>query len=433
VRPLPDPKYYSYYYAGLAKSEAGTGDLNKGKIMSHSNTGQKAVGAAHGVSLILGSTLSVMALIVLTPAFPQLMVAFSAVPDAEIRVPALISVAGLGAAFFAPFAGFIGDRFGCRMPLIWFCVAFASFGVLPFILDDFTVILATRVAVGISCMGILVLSTALIGDCFSGESLNRWLGGQAVAATGSALLFLPLGGLLGMWLGWRGPFLTFLIGLPFAIAYWVLFRNLQQDNRHFEGQVGWSALLWRWLLGVCSISVLAGMFMFAVQLQIGLALAATGVTGAARIGILSGIAFTGIPIGALLFIKVASWPFGRLVRLEFLVLGVTLIAMRYAADYRVFLALAFVNLSAGGMALPTFVTEVTKNLERAVRARGIGLWQATFPAGQFLAVGISSLMMQRPGATILDAFWMFGVGAVIAAALGQLVAFGRGAAPKHVN
>jgi hypothetical protein len=175
------------------------------------------------------------------------------------------------------------------------------------------------------------------------------------------------------------------------------------------------------------------MFMFAVQLQIGLALAATGVTGAARIGILSGIAFTGIPIGALLFIKVASWPFGRLVRLEFLVLGVTLIAMRYAADYRVFLALAFVNLSAGGMALPTFVTEVTKNLERAVRARGIGLWQATFPAGQFLAVGISSLMMQRPGATILDAFWMFGVGAVIAAALGQLVAFGRGAAPKHVN
>lgn len=388
-------------------------------------SGHGRAGAAQGISLILGSTLTVMALIILAPVLPQLMIAFHDVPDAKFRVPALISVAGLGAAAFAPFAGFVGDRFGRRIPLIMCCIAFAGFGFLPFLLDDFTVIFVTRVAVGISYTGILVLSTALIGDSFSGESRNRWLGGQAMAATSSALLFLPLGGLLGAWLGWRGPFLMFLIGIPFAIAYWAFFPSVEQQARFAGSRVGWSALPWRWLTGVSLLSVLAGILSFAVQLQIGLALAVVGVTDAARIGLLSGIAFIGIPVGAFLFIRVASWPFGRLVRLEFFVLGATLMAMRYTGDYRIFLGIAFVNMIACGTVLPTFLTHVAQNLEGAVRARGIGVWQAAFPAGQFLAVGLCSLIMQRLGVTILDAFWILGAFGIAAASIGWLVTLSR--------
>lgn len=387
--------------------------------------GRPQAGFAQGLSLVLGSTLTVMAVIVLAPVLPQLVTAFRDVPDAGFWVPALLSVAALGAAVFAPFAGFIGDRFGRRIPLIGFCVAFAILGCLPLILDDFVTIFMARIAVGVSYMGILVLSTAMIGDCYAGESRGRWLGGQAIAATASALVFLPLGGFLGAWLGWRGPFLAFLVGLPFALAYWALFRNVREDDALGGSPIGWSALPWRWLLGICFVSVLAGILTFAVQLQIGLALAAIGMTDAAQIGLLSGIAFTGIPVGAFLFVFVASWPFRRLVCLQLLVLGVTLMLLRGIGDYRLFLVVVFINLMAGGMVLPTFLTRVAQDLESAVRARGIGIWQACFPISQFLTVGICSLILGRQGATILDAFWVLGTLGVIAAAVGWLAGYSR--------
>lgn len=388
--------------------------------------GQAQAGTVQGLALVLGSTLTVLAVIVLAPVLPDLMAAFGDVPGAKFWVPALVSVAGLGAALFAPFAGFIGDRFGRRVPLIGFCIAFTLVGCLPLVLDDFTAIFLSRIAVGVAYTGILVLSTALIGDCFSGESRGRWLGGQAVAATASALVFLPLGGLLGAWLGWRGPFLAFLIGLPFAFAYWAFFRDLREEEGLSSARdVGWSALPWRWLLGVCFMTVVAGILTFAVQLQIGLALAAVGITDAARIGLLSGIVFTGIPAGAFLFMKVASWPFGRLLRLQLLVLGLSLMLMGEAGDYRVFLAIVFVNLVAGGMVLPTFITHVTHHLDGAVRARGIGVWQAAFPISQFLAVGACSLLLRNSGATILDAFWVLGAIGVAVAVIAWLAAFAR--------
>lgn len=393
---------------------------------------QKQAGPVQGLSLILGSTLSVMAMLVLAPVLPQLMVAFRDVPNAAFWVPALVSVAALGAAAFAPFAGFVGDRFGRRIPLIACCIAFSIFGIVPFVVDNFVILFLSRIAVGIANTGILVLSTALIGDCFTGEARGRWLGGQAVAATASALLFLPLGGVLGAWLGWRGPFLTFLVGLPFAVAYWALFRRQVEAHEGSASRVGWSALPWRWLLGVCLTTVLTGILTFAVQLQIGLALAAVGITDTARIGLLSGIAFIGIPVGALLFIKVASWPYTRLVLLELAVLGVTLMMLAVTSDYRIFLIVAFVNLIAGGIILPTFLTHAAEHLDDAVRARGIGVWQACFPVSQFLAMGICSVILQRPGSTILDAFWMLGTIGTAAAVVGWLLTINRRGASLRV-
>jgi MFS family permease len=389
--------------------------------VSTEKTRQGQPGVPLGLSLILGSTLSVMAAIALAPVLPQLMVAFHDVPNSNFWVPALVSVSGLGSALFSPFAGYIGDRYGRRIPLIGSCVLFSAAGIAPLVLNDFTSIFLTRVAVGISSMGVLILSIALIGDYFSGASRDRLFAIQAMAASLSALVWLPLSGLLGAWLGWRGPLLMFLSGLPLAVAYWALFRNMAPESDTSASRVAWSALPWPWLTGICLISVFSALFFYALQLQIGLALAAVGVTDPARIGILSGVAMAGTPVGAVLFVKAAAYPFGRLLRLELVVSGATLMMLRYCEDYRVFLLVAFINLMSSGMMLPTFITHVTRHLDGAVRARGIGVWQAAFAAGQFLSVAATGLAMRRPGSTVLDAFWFLGVGGVTVAAAASLV------------
>lgn len=386
--------------------------------------GHRQAGMLHGLALILGSTLSILSLIVLAPVVPDMMRVFADVPNADFWVPSMVGVAGLGAAAFSPFAGFIGDRYGRRVPLIGFCIAFAVLGFFPFVGHDFTAIYLSRIGVGVAATGVLVLSTALIGDCFAGPALGRWLTGQAVAATASGLVVLPLGGYLGALLGWRGPFLVFLVGVPFALAYWFLFRDVRgvaDRSGKAAGAAGWSELPWRWLLGICGASVLAGVLGFAVQLQIGLALSAIGVSDPARIGLYSGVAFAGIPLGALLFMPFSSWPFARLVCLQLLVMGASLMALSYVADLRLFLAVIFVNLIVGGMILPTFLTHVAQGIGDAIRARAIGIWQAAFPLSQFLTVGICSAIVGRNGATILDAFWGLGLGGVAAAAIGWMI------------
>jgi MFS family permease len=387
--------------------------------------GQDRSAVMQGLSLVVGSTLTVLAVIGLAPGFSDIMIVFRDVPNAHFWVPALVGVTGLGAAIFSPFAGLIGDRFGRRLPLIGFCVLFSVAGLAPLVLDDFAPIFASRAIVGIAYMGVLVLSTAMIGDRFTGASRGRWLAAQAMVASSSALLILPLSGFLAGWLGWRGPFWLFLAGLPLALAYWLLFDREAAEVDTSHSQVAWSALPWRWLVGICLVSAFSGIFFYTVQLQIGLALAAVGVADAARIGLLSGIAIIGVPVGALLFVKLADHPFARLMGLELFVAGATLMMMRHAGDYRVFVLIAFIHLIACGMIVPTLLTHVNRHLEGAVRARGIGVWQAAFSAGNFLSVGACGLLMRRSGATILDAFWVVGLTAVAVIAIASLVMLGR--------
>lgn len=377
-------------------------------------------GARHGVALILGSILSVMAMVMLAPALPVLMNQFRDVPDATFWVPALISLPGLGSALFSPFAGQVGDRFGRRVPLIGFCLLFAMAGVVPLFTSDFTVIFASRVIVGMAGAGALVLSTALIGDYFSGVSRDRWLAGQAMLATSAALILMPLGGLLTAMLGWRGPFIAFLAAAPLGLVYWILCHEPKAHAEEDQARSSWSDLPWRWLLGFCAITLCGAILLSILQLQIGLALKTVGINDAARIGGLSAIAVAGIPVGAVLFMRLVHIPFGRLISLEFLASGVTLVLLGYVSDYRIFLALAFLNLVAGGMILPTLITQVTQHLEARVRARGIGVWQAAMAAGQFLSVGLTSLIMRYPGTSVLDAFWLVGGGTMAASAIALL-------------
>ncbi len=403
--------------------------------MSIEKNRENQAGVPQGVALVLGSTPTVIAVLALAPVLPNLMVVFHDVPNATFWVPALISVSGLGAALSSPFVGFIGDRFGRRIPLIAFCVLFAIAGLLPLVLDDFTSIFVTRIVVGIAYMGVLVLSIAMVGDYFSGASRDRWLAIQAMVATFAALALLPLSGFLGAWLSWRGPFLIYFLGLPLAIAYWALFRN-SVSSEVAGSHVGWSALPWPWLLGICFISLFSAVFFYAVQMQLGLALAAVGITETARIGLLSAVAIAGVPAGALLFMRVAAHPFGRLMRLQLLVNGATLMTMRYVDDYRIFIVVAFINLMSSGMMIPTLLTNVTRHLDVAVRARGIGVWQSAFSMGQFVSVGVSGLVMQRPGATVLDAFWFLGVSGVavvVAAWLAVLARTNFGSAASRVG
>jgi predicted MFS family arabinose efflux permease len=369
----------------------------------------EAGGTLSGMALALGSVPNVMSIILLVPVMPALMRHFGDLPNAVLWVPLLLTLPGICAAGFAPVAGYLGDRFDKRYLLAGFAFAFAIFGAAPLLLNDFRLIVLTRLAVGACQVSILILSMAVISDLYNGPPRDRWLSVQTMAATFAALLLLPVGGWLGDILTWRGPFVVYLAGLPLAVAYWRLGRGSGATHSATPAPTPpWSALPWKWLLGFATVSIPAAMMFYALQLQIGLALSAAGVATAGKIGLLSAIATIGIPAGAALYLRMGHVPFATLLRMAVAVAALTLIALPFCRTIPLFVVVSLVNLGACGLMLPTLVTHLSRNLEPAVRARGIGVWKSAFSIGMFLTVACTSLIVKLSGSSVLIALASLG-------------------------
>ncbi len=153
---------------------------------SAATDGDPASGFLTGFSLLLPITLSTMAIVLLAPILPQLLADFSTVPAHEYWVPMILTIPALCVAVFSPIAGIAGDYFG-RRPLL--LVALALYGVLgiaPIFLSSLSAILVSRVGVGITEALIMVLTTTMIADFFTGPARDKWLAAQTACASLSA-------------------------------------------------------------------------------------------------------------------------------------------------------------------------------------------------------------------------------------------------------
>lgn len=370
-----------------------------------------------GFALALCSVPSVMSAVVLVPILPELFRTYATMPNASFWVPALITIPGLCTALLSPLAGFLGDRLGLKWPIACSLILFSLFGAAPLFLSDFSLILVTRVGVGASQAVAVVLSIALIGQQFDGVEREKWLAIQTVAATSSSLVLLPLSGFLAqLFGGWHSSFFVFLSGFVLAIA--VARLSIQVPKQPEATDKRNAAVPWAWLLTQCFVTLLVAVLFFAIQFQLGLALSALGVERPGVIGLLSGVAASGTMLGSALFVSAKRWLGVWLLPTELLISGVTLVLMTESVSVITLVSLAFLNMVACGLMLPTLITAVAVGLPEGVRGRGLGLWNSAFTFGQFLSAAIIGAVLARPSNNIFDAFALLGIGALVMAIAG---------------
>jgi len=382
-----------------------------------------------GIALMLPVTLSVMGAVLLAPIMPQLSVQFGHVANADYWVPALLSVPALCIALVAPLVGMLADRIGRRRLLMAAMVIYSIFGVAPLLLDHFVAIMITRVVVGICEAVVMVCSTAMIGDLFSPQQRDRWLGNQAATASITAFVLFPVAGWLGDTLGWRGPFLIYASGLLFLPGViWLTWES--GGDEHQPDQQAMMAphahkvrapLPWRHILTVCASTLVAGVMFYILQFQMANAMDGLGVASSTQTGLLLSLASLGVPAGAITFALVKKWGASRrgssrrglsrisvptLLLLEFSLLALGFYGMARASQPGTFILPAFVNQFGAGLLLPTLLTWVMQPLSFEVRGRGTGIWQSTFAAAQFLSTLSFSFVMARVS-SIQSAFLVF--------------------------
>ncbi|MFL6532433.1 MAG: MFS transporter, partial [Pseudomonas sp.] len=168
---------------------------------------RQAGGRREGWVLMLGSSLTIMGSVMVTPILPRLGAEFGPLePRADLLVPLAITGPALAIALCAPLAGWLADRIGRKALLVIATLLYALLGALPALLDNLQGIVIARLLFGCAEAAVMTCCATLIADYWHGEERLRYVNRQVVTIGLVGALFFVVGGALGEH-SWRSPFL----------------------------------------------------------------------------------------------------------------------------------------------------------------------------------------------------------------------------------
>lgn len=177
---------------------------------------------ARNITLLLASTMTVMAGATIAPALPAMEKTFAAIVQAELLVKMVLAIPGLMIAACAPLIGLLLDRWDKKKLLIGAITAYGITGIAGFFLEQSLYgLLISRIFLGIAVAGVMVTCTTLVADYFQGQERSRYMGLMAAFGGFGGVAFVALGGMLAEW-HWTTPFLLYGIAflvLPAALLF----------------------------------------------------------------------------------------------------------------------------------------------------------------------------------------------------------------------
>ncbi|MFM2289233.1 MAG: hypothetical protein RL684_2376 [Pseudomonadota bacterium] len=405
--------------------------------MDNNASTARVPGFAQGLFLLLPITLAVIGVSVFTATVHDMQVHFAGVAHGDIKVNFLQGMPGFWIVAFSPVAGWLADKFGRRTILLWSMAVYAIAGTAPFGIESINTILVTRCFVGMCESVILTVTTTMLCDYFKGAARERWLASQTGVASLSALVIIPLGGILGAHFGWQGPFLVYLYSLPLMVLVWLYCWEPAHEApsadevAKVDADAIYQSIPWGRMVGIMAITLVGSMFFYSTITQSANALAELNVVDQVQVTKYVTAASLGVPIGTLLFWVLARLQIGWLLFIDFLLIGLGFAWMSKATDPWTFVLAADLQQIGCGLILPTLLVWATRGLAYRVRGRGNGLWQGAFGLGLFFSGAMIQVLGKLLGGSKLAAFGLLGELSLAAAVLALLAKFiwGRKALP----
>ena len=185
------------------------------------------------VTLLLCSSLTVMAGATIAPALSELADHFKYVENGAFLARLVLTIPGLFIALGAPIFGIIIDRYK-RLSILKFGMIFYSiFGTAGFYLTDIYILLLSRAGLGIAVGAIMTTTVTLIGDYFEGEKRNYVMSRQGAFMAVGGIVFIVLGGLLAD-IHWNYPFLVYTLSIFIFIPVLVFLKEPIRTNINQE-------------------------------------------------------------------------------------------------------------------------------------------------------------------------------------------------------
>ncbi|MBD2112873.1 MULTISPECIES: MFS transporter [Cyanophyceae] len=351
-------------------------------------------------TLLLVSTLTVMAGATIAPSLPAMRSHFADVPNADYWVRLVLTVPALFIALGAPIAGTIIDRFGRKRWLSLSVFAYGLAGSSGFFLNDIGWILVGRLVLGLSVAGIMTTATTLVADYYLGAARAQFLGVQAAFMALGGVLFLTLGGYLAD-ISWRFPFLIYATAwLMLPLVLLVLPEPVRVSRAEAEALAAANPepVPWVLLITTFAIALLTQIVFYMIPVQLPFYLQQLSGANGSQSGLAIALATLAAASSSLSYQKLkARFTFTALYALAFGLMGTGYLVISQASSYGgVLVGLAIAGLGLG-LFTPNMTVCLTSSTPAALRGRILGGLTTSFFFGQFISPLVSQPLSQQLG------------------------------------
>lgn len=170
-------------------------------------------------SLLLASTMTIMAGAIVAPSLPRISDAFHHMAHVDLLSRLILTLPALFITLFSSLAGWSIDKFGRRVMLLGSLLLYALAGTTGAYVNNLYLILAGRALLGIAVAGNMIAINTLIGDLMKGNERSRFFGFQGSFMAFGGVFFILLAGWLAD-ISWELPFWIYSLSLiVLALCY----------------------------------------------------------------------------------------------------------------------------------------------------------------------------------------------------------------------
>ena len=368
------------------------------------------------LTLLLVSSLTIMSVITISPALPQMTIAFAGVKNAAFIVKMVLTIPALMIAIVSPITGRLIDRRGRLKILRFALVLYAVSGVGGYFLNNLYYILISRAILGISVGMSMTIVITLIADYFEGIQRQKFVGLQIAFMSIGGILFLVLGGILAD-IGWRYPFLIYLsslLVLPLTIIFLREPTVVQKRNEEHQ-YLKAPPIIWLLFFNIMVMWII----FFLIPVQIPFYLKSIGVEKNSLIGAAIAI--------STLFSAMSSFSYSRIkARLSFLsifsigylLMAAGFICIAFSTTYLLVVVAMMLCGLGMGMMIPNTNMWVMKIAPPEIRGKEIGKLTTFWFLGQFLSPVIIAPVLKNLS---LSSTFMMAAGFLFLLSLGFLL------------
>jgi len=335
------------------------------------------------LTLLLVSSLTIMSIITISPALPQITAAYSDVPNADFLVKLVLTIPALTIALFSPITGRLIDQYG-RLKILWFALGlYAISGSAGYYLNNLYELLISRALLGMSVGMSMTIVITLIADYFEGAERQKFVGIQIAFMSLGGILFIGLGGVLAD-ISWRHPFLIYLFALvvlPLSILY------LKEPVRAGRGPAEMTkrkapSILWLLFINTMVMWII----FFLIPVQIPFYLKSIGIEKKALIGAAIAMSTAFSAVSSILYSKIKThFSFTAIFSMGYLLMGVGFATIAFSSTYSMVVVAMMVTGLGMGMMIPNTNMLVMKIAPPEIRGKEIGKLTTFWFFGQFLS------------------------------------------------
>jgi len=356
-------------------------------------------------------TFLAMVFIVVSPMLPLVAEHFGGGKDGAFVAQWVLTMPSIGVIIGGPTTGWFVERVGARAVLFTCLVVFALAGMAGLFVESQSLLLASRLVVGLAATGLVTAAMGLIVEIFTEQQRGSILGLQNAIATALSVVVTLSSGAVAEAHGWRAPFALYGLSLPILLLALIVIPAVSRR----QATTGGSLSLFAPMLPIYALITLGMIISFQSASQVPVLLAADGIASPATISKILGTGTVMFTVGAIAYGTLRAragvwWTFSLALALQ----GIGILALSVGHGIAgIGAGVLLLNLGSG-IQTPNLTHWVMDKAPLPVRGRAMGL---LFSA-QFLGPFINSLLI----APAISAYGLRNILAVIASLIAVGVA-----------